>query len=85
MMCMFGQSLKSETAFINTQEILSQPLYKLMVWAVTVAIFYHLVAGIRHIIMDFGIGESLRGARIGAYIVLVINIVFLVLAGLWIW
>ena len=37
------------------------------------------------LIMDFGIGESLKGGQTGAKIALAIAIVLIVLAGVWVW
>ena len=53
----------------------THPLCKFILWAVLAGLAYHTVAGIRHLIMDFGIGESLNGGQIGARIVLVLAIV----------
>lgn len=36
----------------------------------TAALYYHLCAGIRHLVWDAGHGYSLRAARIGSYAVL---------------
>ena len=48
-------------------------------------LIYHLVAGIRHLIMDLGIGESLEGGVLGARIVLGVAVVLIVIAGAWLW
>jgi succinate dehydrogenase / fumarate reductase cytochrome b subunit len=44
-----------------------------------------MVLGIRHLIMDFGVGESLEGGQTGAKIALALAIVLIVLAGVWVW
>ena len=56
-----------------------------MLWGVLSALLYHLVAGIRHLLMDAGLGESLEGGRLGAKILIVIAVVLIVLLGVWIW
>ena len=43
------------------QDLLQSFLAKLILWGILSALLYHLVAGIRHLIMDMGIGETLRG------------------------
>jgi succinate dehydrogenase / fumarate reductase cytochrome b subunit len=35
--------------------------------------------------MDFGVGETLEGGRLGAKIVLVVAVVLILLAGVWVW
>lgn len=79
------ESLASEESFIATREILQSPVVKVIVWAVVAALAYHTVMGIRHLVMDFGIGESLQGGRRGAIIALIVAILCIVLAGVWLW
>lgn len=78
-------SLSSEDGFRSIQECLGSPLAKLIIWACLAGLAYHLVAGIRHLIMDFGIGESLEGGRLGAKLVLVIALLLIIGAGAWVW
>ena len=49
------------------------------------ALFYHLMAGIRHLIMDFGYGETMRIAKITAWILIVLELVLLITVGVLIW
>ena len=79
-------SLSSEEGFLSVKESLDNPICKLILSGSLAALIYHLVAGIRHLIMDLGIGESLEGGRLGAKLVAVVSIVLIVLvAGAWIW
>lgn len=77
-------SLSSEEGFNAIKETLGNPLCKLVVWASLAGLAYHMAAGIRHLIMDFGIGETLEGGRLGAKIVLVVAAVLILLAGVWV-
>ncbi len=56
-----------------------------MTFAVLAVLAFHFVAGIRHLLMDFGVGETLRGGRIGAQASFVVAAALIVLAGVWIW
>lgn len=78
-------SLASEEQFLALQETLTQPVWQIVVWAVVAALAYHMVMGVRHLIMDCGIGESLKGGRLGAKLALALAVVLIVLAGVWIW
>jgi len=78
-------SLTSEEGFAQVKDCLSSPLAKLIIWGLLSALLYHLVAGIRHLVMDAGVGESLEGGKLGSKIVLVISVVLILLAGVWIW
>ncbi|MCF7982485.1 MAG: succinate dehydrogenase, cytochrome b556 subunit, partial [Pseudomonadales bacterium] len=58
---------------------------KLIIWVVLSALIYHLVAGIKHLLMDFGIGETLKGGQVGAKLTLAISAALILLAGVAIW
>jgi succinate dehydrogenase / fumarate reductase cytochrome b subunit len=58
---------------------------KLVLFGVLSALAYHTAAGIKHLIMDMGIGESLAGGVLAARITLVAAAGLIVLAGAWIW
>ncbi|WP_407363134.1 succinate dehydrogenase, cytochrome b556 subunit [Pseudomonas luteola] len=78
-------SLSSEDGFARVKAFLEYPLVKLVIWAVLSALLYHLVAGVRHLIMDMGAGETLQGGKLGSQIVLIVSAVLIVLVGVWIW
>jgi len=82
---MLSASLDSEQSFVALQETLTSPVWQLVIWVVLAALAYHLVLGVRHLIMDFGIGESLQGGRLGAKLALGLAVVLIVLVGVWIW
>ena len=63
----------------------TSPICQLIVWAALAGLAYHIVAGVRHLIMDFGVGETLEGGRLGAKIVLFVAVVLIILAGVWVW
>ncbi len=78
-------SLGSREGFAQVGELLSAPFAKLVLWGILAALIYHSVAGVRHLIMDFGVGESMQGGVLGARVVIVVSIVLTLLAGVWIW
>lgn len=65
-------SLSSAAGFQQAIQTLQQPITKGYVWLFLTVLSYHTLAGIRHLVMDAGIGESLKGGRIGAYLVLLL-------------
>ncbi|MBU3054869.1 MULTISPECIES: succinate dehydrogenase, cytochrome b556 subunit [Pseudomonas] len=79
------KSLASEEGFEQVKACLASPLAKLVIWGLLSALLYHLVAGVRHLIMDLGIGETLEGGKLGSKIVLVVSALLIVLAGVWVW
>ncbi len=82
---LLSYSLKSAEDFASVQACLASLPMKLLMWAVLAAFIYHLFAGIKHLIMDMGIGETLEGGKLGAMLVLVFVVIGVVLAGVWVW
>ncbi|AWM91048.1 MULTISPECIES: succinate dehydrogenase, cytochrome b556 subunit [unclassified Pseudomonas] len=85
MLYALDKSLDSEEGFGQVKACLTSPLAKLVIWGILSALLYHLVAGVRHLMMDMGIGESLEGGKLGSKIVIAVSVVVIVLAGVWIW
>lgn len=85
MLLALDASLSSEEGFAEVKAYLGSPLAKLIVWALLSALLYHLVAGIRHLVMDTGHGETLEGGKLGSKIVIAVSVVLILLAGVWIW
>ncbi len=78
-------SLASPASFIHLQSTLSGIGAKLILWAFSAALIYHLLAGIRHLIMDAGYGEHLDSGRKSAIFVIIAAIILTLLLGFWIW
>jgi succinate dehydrogenase / fumarate reductase cytochrome b subunit len=78
-------SLASPESFTSLQEDLDNPLLKFVIWAVISGLIYHSLAGIKHLVMDMGIGETMAGGILGVRIVVVFSLVLILLAGIWIW
>lgn len=57
------------------------------VWivAVVAGLIYHSLAGVKHLVADFGVGETMEGGVLGARIVIALSVVLILLAGVWIW
>lgn len=85
MLYLLDLSLSSEAGFAEAASILNTPLIKLVVWAVLAALVYHFVAGIKHLLMDIGIGETFEAGNFAAKLVFVISIVISALLGVWLW
>ena len=75
------QSLASEATFAHLMSAKECYLFLVGFWIFLSALFYHLVAGIRHMFMDFCIGDTKAGGRLGAYLVMIVSGLFTVLSG----
>ncbi len=80
-----NQSLIDASSFAELGFLLAKPFYKVLIGIFSAALLYHLIAGIRHLLMDFGIGEGLVAGRISAIIVLILTVIFTLMMGVWLW
>lgn len=82
---LFDMSLSSQAGFDRLREILASPFVTFIVWGVLAALAYHMVAGVKHLLMDFGLGETKSGAPKGAMIVIVVSAILILALGVWLW
>jgi len=85
MLCALGSSLESEQSFNELKDVMNGGLAKFITWGILSALGYHFVAGVKHLLMDMGIGETKESGRTGAMITLVLGAIVIVLAGVWVW
>lgn len=78
-------SLASEESFNAIASASGSFFCKLALWGVLSVLIYHSVAGVKHLIMDLGIGETLEGGVLGAKLVFLVSAVLIVLVGAFIW
>lgn len=79
-------SLSSPEGFEAVRDTLANNvLAKLIAWGLLSALGFHFVAGIKHLLMDAGIGVDLEGGHRKAQITVVISAILVVLAGVWVW
>ncbi len=71
--------------FAATHAFLSSPMGVLLLFLWSVAFFYHLCNGIRHIVWDAGYGFEIRSAFRAGYAVLGVTVLLTVLAWLPLW
>lgn len=81
---MLGTSLSSPEGFQQVQECMSSFVARAIIWLVCVGLIYHTAAGIRHLFMDVGIGESFEAGVLSAKLVFVSTVLLSLLAGGWI-
>jgi len=78
-------SLSSEESFNSIKVFMSTLTVQIIIWLSLAALIYHLVAGLRHLVMDYGFGETLSGGILGAKLVLVLSVILMLMAGFWLW
>lgn len=83
---LLGLSISSPEGFIQASDIVDHFFVKLILWTLFTALFYHLLGGIRHLLMDFGyIEENLKIGIRSAQVVMVITVLLSIFAGAIIW
>ncbi len=65
--------------------MLTLPLPKVLLIAVVATLIYHFVAGVKHLFLDFDIGDTIEGGRLAAQLTIAISAVLIGLAGVWLW
>tara|TARA_B100000902_G_scaffold100776_1_gene103140 strand:- start:554 stop:928 length:375 start_codon:yes stop_codon:yes gene_type:complete len=78
-------SLESKESFQILQENFSAPLAKVFIILVLTVYSYHLLAGIKHLIMDLGYGETFEGGVIGAKLLFACTGISFILISWWLW
>ena len=78
-------SLASPESFQALKIFLSHSIVKFIVWGFMTALIYHLCAGIRHLIMDFGYAESYQAGKTSALIIIIFTIIYAVILGIYLW
>ena len=81
----FRYSLISADGFATVQLVLHNAVAKVVLWVLLISIVHHFFAGIRHLFMDLGFGESMFMAKMTSWLVFIIDIILFILIGVWLW
>ncbi len=76
---LFESSLLSEISFEKFRSAVAHPLAKLFILLLIWAYLHHFCAGIRHLVMDTGLGLGNAPAKKSAVVVLLVSIVLALL------
>lgn len=86
MFILFDMSLSGAEGFASADTIMQEYfLAKFIAWGLLVSLSFHLFAGLKHLVQDFGYGEELASADVAAKIVIAATVVTAFLAGYWVW
>jgi succinate dehydrogenase / fumarate reductase cytochrome b subunit len=81
----FSLSMRCSEDFYYVQGLLIHSPWSVIVWIFLSAVSYHVIAGVRHLIMDLGFGEEMCAAKASSMAVLVLGVLVTIFWGLWIW
>ena len=83
---MLEQSISGESSFYDLLSCLNQPFTRFVCWVICVVAGYHVLAGIRHILMDIGVLRvTLRCGSISSWVVIVLAVAFAIFVGVRLW
>lgn len=82
---LLDRAVTDPAGFEQAEAILAIPHGKLALWVVLTSLAYHVVAGVKHLLLDFHIGDTLRGGCAGAWISLAAALVAGVVLAVWLW
>ena len=82
---LFDRSLTDADGFAAVQALGANPLFKFVIWALLSALAYHMVAGVKHLVLDMGFGETREGGPLGAKLVIAVSVVLVAMLGVWVW
>jgi succinate dehydrogenase / fumarate reductase, cytochrome b subunit len=83
--CTLQSALASPEAWAQMRVTLASPLAKLVLVVLAWAFIHHLLAGIRHLLMDAHVGVELSGARRSAALTLVLSVVLTIAIAVRLW
>jgi len=81
---LFSLSLRDEKSFQLALTYLTLPWLKLLLLVMVWSFIHHLLAGIRYLLMDAHIGNSLRTARGSAWVVNFSGFIIFVVIAVWV-
>jgi len=79
------ESLASAESFADISSKFNIIYYKLFFFSFLTATIYHAIAGIRHIIMDFGFFESKNEGKISSWVVIITSAIICLSLGVYLW
>jgi len=78
-------SLSSAEGFAQIQGYLDGIFFKFIIFGCLSALTFHLLAGVRHLLMDLGHFEELASGNITAKLIMVIWLAISAVIGVWLW
>lgn len=85
LLILWKKSLLNAEAYDNLQIALQGGFARTVIYLILLALLYHWVAGIRHLLMDMGVGEEKISGKRGAILVLAAVVLSALLLGVWLW
>ncbi|MCW3173868.1 succinate dehydrogenase cytochrome b556 subunit [Shewanella subflava] len=82
---LLNSTLTSAEGFASVQSLFDGFVMKFILWGILTALGYHLLGGIRHLIMDTGRWEELASGIASAKVTFALAAAISIIAGIWVW
>ena len=82
---LLDMALASEESFAEVTALMQFTLVKAAVLFFIFSLTYHLVAGVKHLLLDFHIGDTFEAAQIGSAIVVISSVIITGIIGINLW
>ncbi|UAA40770.1 succinate dehydrogenase, cytochrome b556 subunit [Paraneptunicella aestuarii] len=83
--CAWAMSLTSAEGFATVQELMNGFIGKVIAIGTVSALTYHLLAGLRHVVMDFGHWEEIESGNNSAKVTIVLWVIITIVIGVVLW
>ena len=82
-LCLYalGLAMESPEGFQAAKELLSQPIPMLVSLALVFLLIFHISAGVKHLLLDWHIGDNIVFARYGSMVVVLLAVIMTL--GIW--
>lgn len=78
----FDEATSSPAGFAAVAE---SGMFKFLMWLILCAVSYHFFAGIKHLLLDFHIADTVEGGELASKVAVGVAAVVALLLGVWIW
>ena len=78
-------ALSSPEGFVEAAALSDSVLGRIIFIGLIFSLSYHILAGIKHLLLDFHIGDSLAAAQMGSIVVIVLAVIDTIVFGVLLW
>lgn len=80
-----GLATSSEQGFAEATALVAQPLGMFILLGLIATLTFHIIAGLKHLLMDFHVGDTVAAAYFGSIAVIVLTLIVTGAIGVVLW
>ncbi len=80
-----GLATSSEQGFAEARALVAQPLGMFILLGLIATLTFHIIAGLKHLLMDFHVGDTVAAAYFGSIAVIVLTLIVTGAIGVVLW